>query len=397
MNLTAEQHTELAKFPTVLRNLIDAELAAGNTLTELGHGHPAPPAGACARLANKVSTRPRSTGDGLVFYERNSSLYSGEFTDATRFYFVLEAPNPPPPEPDMDAIRKAHEPKPDALLELAQRRAGSLTASVIDQMFTDSTDLSAAAIPRRVLTEPSHFTHVQTPTGWARFLYFRDQRPPHRVALELERRMMVLFSTTMDGSQLHMSASAHVSGARYDFDLRFLAALKSENRFSLRTEVSWAGSDPTHNDYFRQSSDSWFQLWTRGLIGCNPPLAEENVAEFYWQQCETTLQVQRQLNCIAAIQRAILEGMRRGDSFGTSHKEGGTKIYWRNGKFIRTDYGDDPDLQEFADEAEFLKMLLQFWQFDVTRHAGKEPLNALDVWKLILRKMSPVAPPKSID
>src|SRR5688572_1165832 len=125
MSLTPEHQKELARFPPVLRALIEAELAVGNSIEEIGHSFPAPPAGAYFKLANKVSTRLRASGDGLNFYERNSSIHSGEFTDATRFYFVLEPPNPPPLEPDMDAIRKAHDPKPDALTQLAQRPAGS--------------------------------------------------------------------------------------------------------------------------------------------------------------------------------------------------------------------------------------------------------------------------------
>jgi hypothetical protein len=85
--------------------LLDAELAAGNTIIEVGHTHPAPPVGAYFKLARPVSTRPRESGGGLQFYERNSSQYSGEFTDAKRFFWILEAPLPPPPEADMDAIR----------------------------------------------------------------------------------------------------------------------------------------------------------------------------------------------------------------------------------------------------------------------------------------------------
>jgi hypothetical protein len=55
--------------------------------------------------------------------------------------------------------------------------------------------------------------------------------------------------------------------------------------------------------------------------------------------------------------------------------------------FVRSDYGDYPDLKEFMDEAEFLQMLWRFCQFDVTRSAGKRKLPELDVWKLILRRL----------
>src|SRR5262245_7645711 len=105
--LTAEQQKELAQFPPALRALVESELAAGNSIVEVGHNFPAPPAGAYFKLAKKASTRPRVSGSGLDFYDRDSSIYSGEFTDAKRFYFVLEPPNSPPPEPDMNAVRKA--------------------------------------------------------------------------------------------------------------------------------------------------------------------------------------------------------------------------------------------------------------------------------------------------
>lgn len=97
----------LAAFPDVLRALIADELAAGNAIVDVGGGFPAPPVGACVKLAKAVTTHPRESRDGLDFYDRNSSLYAGEFTDAKRFYFVLEPPRPPEPEPDMDAIRDA--------------------------------------------------------------------------------------------------------------------------------------------------------------------------------------------------------------------------------------------------------------------------------------------------
>lgn len=103
--ISAEFADDFRAMPPVLRALLEAELAAGNTITEVFHSFPAPPAGACFRLARPVTTRPRASGEGIVFRDFNSSIYSGEFTDAKRFYFLIEPPNPPPPEPDMDAIR----------------------------------------------------------------------------------------------------------------------------------------------------------------------------------------------------------------------------------------------------------------------------------------------------
>src|SRR3954468_3034164 len=107
MNKSPVIDPRLAEFPAVLRKLLKAELAAGNSITEIASCFPAPPAGAYAKLAKRITTRPRAKTAQLDFYDRNSSLYSGEWTDAKRFYFVIEPALPPPPEPDMDAIRNA--------------------------------------------------------------------------------------------------------------------------------------------------------------------------------------------------------------------------------------------------------------------------------------------------
>jgi hypothetical protein len=95
----------LAEFPAPLRELIEAELRAGNEITAIGSGQPAPMCGARVRLARPVTTRPRANSEGMKFFERCGSSHSGEFCDAERTFFVLEPPKEYTP-PDMDAIRE---------------------------------------------------------------------------------------------------------------------------------------------------------------------------------------------------------------------------------------------------------------------------------------------------
>ncbi|MEO7361415.1 MAG: hypothetical protein ABI120_13870 [Gemmatimonadaceae bacterium] len=95
--------------PPLLRALLDAELAVGNSIVRVSYTHPAPPSGACVMLANPVSTRERSSNHGLTFRPVDSSDYSGWFTDECARYFILEAPLVDAGAyPDMDAIRDAH-------------------------------------------------------------------------------------------------------------------------------------------------------------------------------------------------------------------------------------------------------------------------------------------------
>ncbi len=112
MTIPPEFREDADAFPPALRALLDAEMDAGNTIAEVGHRFPAPPAGAYFKMTRVVTTRPHESGGGLTFRGCESSSYSGWFTDDRGFYFIVEPPLPPPPEPDMDAIRSAHAPKP---------------------------------------------------------------------------------------------------------------------------------------------------------------------------------------------------------------------------------------------------------------------------------------------
>ena len=107
MGIIEDNQREFLNFPEALRKLVQDELAAGNQVLEFGHGFPAAPCGAYIKLASPVSTKERVKTEELRFFDRDTNSYSGEFTDANRHFFVLEPPNPPKPDPDMDAIRAA--------------------------------------------------------------------------------------------------------------------------------------------------------------------------------------------------------------------------------------------------------------------------------------------------
>jgi hypothetical protein len=80
------------ELPKVLRSLLEAELSVGNEIAEIGHSFPAPPIGAYIKLAKPVSTKINDANGELKFRERNSSLYSGEYTDSNQRFFIITPP-----------------------------------------------------------------------------------------------------------------------------------------------------------------------------------------------------------------------------------------------------------------------------------------------------------------
>ncbi len=381
MKLAPEHQKDFAAMPAALRKLLEAELAAGNEIIEVSHCFPAPPAGAYFKLAKPVSTRPRESGDDIHFYNRDNSSYAGEFTDAKRFYFILEPPYPPPPYPDMDAIRKAAEGTPTALTQLAQRQPGSgleIGKELLRERFTGPSAESAGA-PRRALTS------TETATGAERVLHFLDKRPPQEIQFALERDLMTLFVPTMDNGKLNMKAEATVVGAHYFFELRFEAALLLKNCYSLRVETSWAKQAATHDDFYRKTSDSWFSFWTRDFMAANPPAAAAGSAARYQKLCNSALKAEARLDTVPALQQTIVAAMKQGASFATAHKEGGTNIRWLNGIFVLADYGESEERKEFSNEAKFLTALRQFYDWETSKNVYPDKVSDFVAWKLILR------------
>ncbi len=155
-SVSAKEGQGIDVFPPALRALLHAELAAGNAIVEMGQGSsPAPAVGAWARLARPVTTRPRAATPELGFHDRQSSLWSGEWTDPQRVFFLLEPPAPPPAMPDMDAIRRAAQPvavppsaAPQRLTITVDHRGEMLTCREGDRIATIICTFSGA--PRLV-------------------------------------------------------------------------------------------------------------------------------------------------------------------------------------------------------------------------------------------------------
>src|SRR5436190_16738535 len=102
MDFLNPNRNDIDAMPAALRALLDAELAAGNTIVEVSHGFPAPPCGACIKLAKSILTPP---GEGLKARSWPNWDRSSGFTDEQGHFFVLSPPEEEPVQLSMDEIR----------------------------------------------------------------------------------------------------------------------------------------------------------------------------------------------------------------------------------------------------------------------------------------------------
>ena len=231
---------------------------------------------------------------------------------------------------------------------------------------------------------PGSVLQSSTPVSSGWLLHFRDARAPQEIQFQLESTLMRLMSPSIEEGKLVCRTKAKITGAKYSFLLTYEAALPKTNCYSLRVEASWADMPAMHHDYFRNTSGSWFELWTRDFLRASPPPVDEVSVERYSELSAAALHAEAGLNSVEAIQQQSVSERKRGAWFSTAHKEGGTRIYWENGQFVRSDYGESEERKEFAAEMEFLKFLRGFYDCEISRNSpGK--VSQFEAWKLILR------------
>lgn len=233
-------------------------------------------------------------------------------------------------------------------------------------------------LPRSMPAPEVSATHAT----WS--LAFCDPRSPHEVCFGLERELMTLFTSSLEGEILVARAAPTINGIQYTFVLRFEAAGASCHHYVLHMKGDWAAQPATHHEYFGKTVVSWFELWTRGLQPAPVP-SHRGDRTRYDELVRAGMVAEAQLSTVPAIQAAIVDALRRGASFRTAHKEGGTTLRWENQRYIRSDYGESSDQQVYPSEAEFLKALRQFYDWETSRNVYPAKVPDLDAWKLIFR------------
>lgn len=396
--MSPEETRELAAFPQELRKLIDAELAAGNTIVEIGHSFPAPPAGAYVRFASKVSTRAHESDDRLSWRARNSSLSSGEFTDDQRFYFVVEPPLPEGEEIEViPPVADGEEDTEPVIVSAAPQPSGLANVPVPLAQRNHRRQATTAAFSGRVAVE-------EIPSGVRFRVSIRDGRSPREIRALFEKMLVVPFmpaSQPASGEQpgeipattpLHvpftLAARSSVNGVGYVFELRYDVAAARSNVYTLTVESSWSHIDEEHRPYYRSQAQGWFEFWIRPWPAARWKKRPVNVPRRYRERVGEVLEEDQWLNDAPTIRAAILSGMKSGGWYSASDKEGTTRISWTGSRFVKTGEGDHPAYEAFANDDEFLDRLRRFCDLWTDRQPPATARSEVEAWRLVLRLMN---------
>ncbi|MBL9199773.1 MAG: hypothetical protein JNL39_04660 [Opitutaceae bacterium] len=220
-------------------------------------------------------------------------------------------------------------------------------------------------------------------------IHFRDPRPPHAIQFELERELMLLLPPAVEGDTLLFRAASRVYSSPHAFTLRFEAALPSTNAYSFRAVMTLDGKTSAEREASAKSLASWFRLWTRHFQPADAVPPGTGSHELYRTLVTQALNAEAHLGTVAAVQQAIVAGLRAGGTYSTAHKEGGTVIRYSWGHFQRADYGEWSTSERFVSETVFLAFLRKFFDWHTSQHTYPERVPDLVAWKLMLRLLEP--------
>lgn len=217
-------------------------------------------------------------------------------------------------------------------------------------------------------------------------LHFRDERAPEEIRVELERKLMVLLHPVGENGQYVVQGRGKSTGAISKVTLSLDEVCAADNLYTLKAEFDWTGSDPVNDEYFANSSRSWFEYWTRDFQAVPLPGSDDYTMPRYRMVADKALHFERSLATPENVQAEIVRRMKDGHQFATSHKEGGTVIRWlRDQQFQFSDYGESNETRLFKSEADFLRTLRQYFDMEVSRPTYPDQPDDMTAWTLILR------------
>lgn len=199
---------------------------------------------------------------------------------------------------------------------------------------------------------------------------------------------MTLFAPLQDDWRLVLQAKATNTGCPYAFSLRLDEVTICAKFYTLSVSADWSQQKPENDDYYRKTSRSWMDFWTRGLHPGAPSKVSEHSYPRYEKVVTESLSAESHLVTVTDVQHEILARARQGAKFRTAHKEGGTTIGWNGNRFISSTYGDYPSSQDFANDEEFLTYVQQFFHMQTATNTYPERPSEFDEWKLLLRLLA---------
>ena len=195
--------------------------------------------------------------------------------------------------------------------------------------------------------------------------------------------------------RLTYSGSDNPPSIGRDVRLRFEASLLKGNWYSLKV-IAWVPNTWNTEVEFRSYADKAFEHWTSnlqtaptlGLLGgASQELYTRRVHDAVDEEARRASEKEDPVP-IAVLKHEILDDLRNGASFRTSHHEGGTTIYFDGKAFVRSEYGEQTSSKVLSTDEETLDCIEALYDWESRKDTFPHRPPELEVWRFIQRQLT---------
>ncbi len=226
---------------------------------------------------------------------------------------------------------------------------------------------------------------------------FFHPRSPFDVRVEIEKRTAMLVRLDRGAlPRLAYTGSGSIAPVQYDLGLSFQTAFHQYNVFGFLVEASAAREWTRKRDFLRVTERA-VGAWMNGLattqdattVALGPELPDryDALVKEALEREELLANIEEDPMPIAELKRAVLEGLRAGRSFSTSHHEGGTVLFHDGTAFREQTYGAEESRRVFQAEDEMLRRVREFFDWESRRETYPHQPREVEVWRFIRRQL----------
>jgi hypothetical protein len=226
--------------------------------------------------------------------------------------------------------------------------------------------------------------------------YFWSSSDPSKMRFETEKTMRLLLARDEAHTErLTYSGSDNPPFIGRNVRLRFEAALPKGNWYSLQI-TAWVPNTWNSETEFHSYADKAFEHWTSNLqTAPTLGLLGDASKELYTRRAQDAVDEEARRTSekedpapVTALKHEILDGLRSGASFRTSHHEGGTTIYFDGKTFIRSEYGEQTSSRVLTTDEETLDCIQALYDWESRKDTFPHRPPELEAWRFIQRQLT---------
>lgn len=226
------------------------------------------------------------------------------------------------------------------------------------------------------------------------FSYFWDQREPHVVKYDIERRCGILLERIKDAIPLTYVGVQPYFWLSGRIELRLEGSILIGTLYSLKYEAA-RGRDLYDEARFLADSDRAFHYWLRDFgVTQSTRSMEFATGDRYHRLVEAAIAFEEKQTAIhedeseiAGAQQAVIAALRSGKRYTQSDHEGITSIQFEGDVLVKRRTGEETSMESYETPEAIMSFLRTYFDWEACRDTRPHRPPEVEIWKFICQQL----------